>query len=288
MHYGDAAFDFEGDYDTVMSGDFTDQLKGSMVEAVRSVYADLDDIIRRFHQTPQSISLTGVAKFLERFAGPRGNPGYIFTLNQDLFVKRRLPFENILLLPGLNKGERFNTRFNGVPANEAILRLPDEEAVTRFEQELPNQAVDLAYVKLHGSMEWASRDGSIRPVIGTQKTRLIDREPLLKWYGRLFRQALTIRPNRRLVVVGYGFRDPHINDTIAQACQNHGLRVYVVGTEDPQEFHRRLQGKGLWQQIWWKWAGYFRWTFQDLFPAGQGTAAGEVALKNLERAVFES
>ena len=189
-------------------------------------------------------------------------------------------------MPGLKRGDRFNTRFNNSPLESIRIRLP--ESVGQVEEQYAKERSDIVYVKLHGSMEWLSNDGSFRPVIGTQKAKIIEREPLLKWYGQLFWQALTARPNRKLVVVGYGFRDRHINDTIAEACKTYGLKVYVVSPEDPEEFHRRLHGWGLWQQIWRGWAGYYRWTLLDLFPPSDATGPGRIALRNLIQAVFET
>ena len=53
-------FDFEDVYDRVLHGTFSNEEKDSMVEAVVSVYGDLDKIIREFWQTSYSISLLKV------------------------------------------------------------------------------------------------------------------------------------------------------------------------------------------------------------------------------------
>ena len=118
-------FDFEDVYDRVLHGTFSNEEKDSMVEAVVSVYGDLDKIIREFWQTSYSISLNSLAQFIERFADTPRNPGYFFTLNQDLFVERCLPFERVLALPGLKRGDRFNTRFKDLPLKSIQIRLPE-------------------------------------------------------------------------------------------------------------------------------------------------------------------
>lgn len=82
MRTGEVAFDFEGVYDKVLNGNFSREEKDSIVEAVISAYDDLDEVIRGFRQTPHSISLNSVAKFIEQFAGTPENPGYMFTLNK--------------------------------------------------------------------------------------------------------------------------------------------------------------------------------------------------------------
>ncbi|MBI3086783.1 MAG: SIR2 family protein, partial [candidate division NC10 bacterium] len=118
------------------------------------------------------------------------------------------------------------------------------------------------------------------------KEQIIDREPLLRWYAKLFREALTGQNNRKLVIVGYGFRDDWINRTIGEACRIHGLKVFVVDPEDPEKFNQRLQGYGSWQQIRTGWAGYYRWTLRDLFPRQVAAGPARIALRNLTQAVF--
>jgi hypothetical protein len=39
-----------------------------------------------------------------------------------------------------------------------------------------------------------------------------------------------LRPNARLMVIGYGFRDPHINASIRTAVER-GLRVFIIAPE---------------------------------------------------------
>jgi hypothetical protein len=40
---------------------------------------------------------------------------------------------------------------------------------------------------------------------------------------------------RRLVIVGYGFGDEHINAVIAKAVEKHGLKVFVWSNSDPKD-----------------------------------------------------
>ena len=287
MRVGEAAIDFEAVYDKVMYRDFSEAEKAEMAQAVRNAYGTLDEIIRSFRETPTSISLNQLARFIERFSGTRDDPGLFFTLNQDLLIERRLPFEKIIELPGLPKGERFNTRFNENPYEQIEIRLPNGSKASDAEVEYQTLQADMLYIKLHGSMEWVSHTGSHRPVIGTQKTRVILTEPLLRWYLRLFVQALSRFNNRKLVSIGYGFRDAHINGIIADACRTKGLRLFVVGPEEPDEFHRRLHRNGEWQRIYPSWAGYYRCRLSDLLSPPTSSRAGEITLRNLTLAVFE-
>lgn len=157
MQEDEVRFNFEEIYDRVTYGEhFTAEQKEAMAEAVRSAYRDLDDIIRGFRETDRSMSFNAVARFVERFAGTQKNPGFVFTLNQDLFVERRIPFQKLVALPGLPKGGGFSTAFNSVPIEDIQIRLPNNVQVQNPEPEFPAELADLSYVKLHGSMDWLS------------------------------------------------------------------------------------------------------------------------------------
>jgi hypothetical protein len=81
------------------------------------------------------------------------------------------------------------------------------------------------YIKLYGSVNWVSAPDRVI-IMGGEKAVAIDRFPLLTWYHQEFRQMLR-RPEARLMVIGYGFGDAHINDAIVDGLKN-GLRLYVV------------------------------------------------------------
>jgi hypothetical protein len=97
----------------------------------------------------------------------------------------------------------------------------------------------LAYVKLHGSFNWRSADETRARamVIGTNKGSLLNNEPLLRWYLQLFEDAL--QRAQALLIIGYSFRDPHINRVIAQAAKG-GLRLHIMSPQTPEDFRRHL------------------------------------------------
>lgn len=43
-----------------------------------------------------------------------------------------------------------------------------------------------------------------------------------------------------MFVIGYGFRDEHINEIIASSVKEHGLQLYVLSPQKPSEFMMRL------------------------------------------------
>ena len=97
----------------------------------------------------------------------------------------------------------------------------------------------LYYIKLHGSMNWLSSDGQGLMVIGGGKRAQIQREKLLHSYSKLFEDVLS-RRNRRLLVIGYGFRDSHINEVIAHAIRKYGLKLSAISPASPRDFRATL------------------------------------------------
>lgn len=84
------------------------------------------------------------------------------------------------------------------------------------------------YIKLHGSSNWRDAGGGLM-IVGGSKDAAIKKSPLLAWNFQTFERYLA-RPHQRLMVIGYSFRDSHINNAIATAT-NTGLKIFLV---DPQ------------------------------------------------------
>lgn len=82
------------------------------------------------------------------------------------------------------------------------------------------------FIKLHGSSNWKTRTGTLL-VMGGGKAETIRSEPLLSGYARLFDQFLS-KPSTKLMVIGYGFGDDHINQSLIRAAQGHGLSMFVI------------------------------------------------------------
>jgi hypothetical protein len=83
--------------------------------------------------------------------------------------------------------------------------------------------------KLHGSTNWQAADGQHMLVMGGNKTSAIWRNSVLRRYIEEFKSRLS-EPGARLKVIGYGFRDRHINETIAVATQKSQSGVFLVGS----------------------------------------------------------
>jgi len=119
-------------------------------------------------------------------------------------------------------------------------------------------------------------------VIGGDKADQIHCEPLLQWYFEIFQEVLS-HPNRRVLVIGYGFRDTHVNKVIAQSIREHSMKMYVISPKSPRDFKSELlkdaneDKKILWQGL----AGYWDWALKDVCPPNKSYFAEEV-----RRAIF--
>jgi len=153
--------------------------------------------------------------FLNRFDA-------IFTLNQDTLLEAQYLTAHLAepgnweggVIPGLVLRE-------GDPVSEWPFR--GELTPTTATPAIPSRMQP--YIKLHGSSNWRDASGGLM-IIGGSKKVAIEKSPLLVWNFQTFEQYLG-RPNQRLMVVGYSFRDAHINSAIAAATKT-GLRVFLV------------------------------------------------------------
>ena len=63
-------------------------------------------------------------------------------------------------------------------------------------------------------------------VMGASKALVISGHPILSWYQSEFERRL--RGDTRLMVVGYGFNDRHINETILRAADAGELKLFII------------------------------------------------------------
>lgn len=158
-----------------------------------------------------------VRHFLMRFEA-------IFTLNQDLLLEHlyisRADVQNEVRpeLPGLQL-----IRDPRAQSAESWAQSSWRPAAAR---EIALRGGTQAYVKLHGSSNWYEDDGRRVLIIGGSKQQSIGTFPILHKYLGVLENALSA-PSSRLVVIGYGFRDNHINAVLERAISS-GLRLFVI------------------------------------------------------------
>jgi hypothetical protein len=219
---------FEIAFGAIQAAPFTANDRAAFEQALVATFLSIDREISRIDHDPW-INIYGVQKFLFRFSDRRSgdrDTGYLFTLNQDLWPERHLYNEHVAnapppVLPGLRArpGQRW-FKTNVGPYSDDFITSPvadPESAQLRGQTNV---------VKQHGSFNWRTADASQLMVVGAEKSNQIAKFPLLTWYADIFRRVLS-SGGMRLMIIGYGFADEHINATIADAITNHGLRVFI-------------------------------------------------------------
>lgn len=162
-----------------------------------------------------------VAKFLSRFDA-------IYTLNQDLLLERRYLSKSIseynekwsdYQMPGMVRGQGFKEgKHTGPHIGKWYVRRDCNIEI------LPNLQ---PYIKIHGSSNWFTGDSEELLVMGANKMETINRYPILKWNYDHFANSLT-QAKSKLMVIGYGFRDDHINRVIRAASISKNVDIFVI------------------------------------------------------------
>ncbi len=173
----------------------------------------------------QAVRLKDVQFVIERMVRAFTDPdatSCFFTLNQDLLVERVADIRGgmELLVPGVVSRRPIGVRVNPFDA-DAFRAIKGKRA----------------YIKLHGSMNWHETGGGVA-VLGGAKEEAIERFDILRMNTRIFRKAV-VQPGARLLVVGYGFGDPHINESIAIGVRA-GLKIWIVDPRGPQATYDQL------------------------------------------------
>lgn len=261
-------FDFESIYSQVMSsGVITQENKKRMNDSVLAAYGALDDSIRT-RLAPggaSSVNWTGLMKLMS--FGQKNE--FIFTLNQDLLMERRFNWRS----PGTKdfpQGWR-STRLT----QSNFIELENKDIEDKVQRGIRDHA-GLHYIKLHGSFGWKSSDGTNQLVIGKDKLGLITKEPLLQSYFDLFESVIK-QGNKKMLIIGYSFKDDHINKILLDGVQIHNLKIFVINPSQVAEFRgqipfyaRKIIDDGL--------TGYYTMMLRDMFPLSQEET---VQFKNL-------
>jgi hypothetical protein len=260
-------FDYESIYDRVINNDFTGEEKKSINDAIFDAYHTIDRIVAgwTFQQgATNPVNIYGVNKFIERFSGQRADTaGYFFTLNQDLFIERHFnSITEALDLPCM--GKRFSKL---LIEKKDFVKVPTEDELTKIKNNRLSSRT-LYYVKLHGSYGWVNPNNTDNFVIGKEKDARLALEPLLSYYFDLFKEMLSIQ-ECKLFVIGYSFRDKHINKVIADSVSKNGLKLYVISPKEQSSYINDLKNMEHGQTILKALGGYFPYTLLDIFPQDQ-------------------
>jgi SIR2-like domain len=231
---------------------FTDADRQVFERALLDVFVSMDREIARHDHDPW-INIYGVQKLIYRFwKGHLQNvdSGYIFTLNQDLWPERHL-YNHIAngtpcpSLPGLlvTPNQQFFSSVMDIGSRDLTM-----QPVATFAESMLRGNFNI--IKLHGSFNWRTADALGAMVVGTGKVDQIASSPLLAWYFDIFRNVLSAG-GVRLMIIGYGFGDEHVNAVIAEAIEHHDLKVFIwdVGSNLKQRIMPAPHGAVIWNGL---------------------------------------
>ena len=193
---------------------------GKLQTAVNRMFADMNKAITREFELHRG-NRRFIGKFLARFDA-------IFTLNQDLLLERLYVREleqgsggrwKGACLPGMRQGDHLPE------ARDELHFWSDYNWHPHLKEEFKVVPEMQPIFKLHGSTNWSTVGGNPMMIIGGEKARAIEQFDVLRWYAEEFERLMS--DGARLMIIGYGFRDKHINDAMIRAAKN-GLKLFVV------------------------------------------------------------
>ena len=276
-------FSYESIYETVfLSNDYSPVEKTAFTSAVKMAYRQMHEVVcGRWQLKANEACGVIISLFAPQSSGERG---FFFTLNQDLLVEQyyyrvRQHLKAVpLKIPGLDNTDWFVSRKHLPVGHDDRIQLPGEAEVAKLKSTFwQNNTEPFVYMKLHGSLGWKAADGSDVMVIGQNKNGMIGREPFLRWQLEVF-QGVLKEGDCRLVLIGYGFGDPHINEILAEAIDHKRLRLFIVSPLEPEEFQRMLQqrhnilfGHNMVSTLWGGVFGYHHGTLEDLYIGSMGS-----------------
>lgn len=260
-------FDFEDVYSNVLNNDDYLNERKEFQNVVKESYDDMERPIKNF--TSNGI----LREFMKLF-------GLVFTLNQDLFLEN-LTTEEIRFPLGLNGSgseyqdyrEKISSGKKLTPSDTVVL--PTEKYIKENEKTFFTNTGGYSYIKLHGSNGWLSFDGNNQLVLGTNKLEDLRKEPLLNWYLDIFEQSI-FRDDAKILIVGYGFRDDHINDRLVKSIEQYNTKIYILDPSNPEVLRNKLMydnPEGIIKastrnthHIWNKMSGCFSSTLEEIIP----------------------
>ena len=180
--------------------------------------------------------------FLQRLARRSNNAPrtMVFTTNYDLCIEQSAGQAGLPVIDGFSHTDP--QRFDG--------RNYDLDYVRRVPNQREPSFVEGAFqiYKLHGSVNWADRDGEIIRDAQTEqgvmifprdsKYQLSFQHPFLEMMAR-FQFALR-QPNTTLFALGFGFNDDHLSEPILAALRSNPQFSLIVAT---RSLEKNSEGK---------------------------------------------
>jgi hypothetical protein len=183
---------------------------------------------------------------------------FLFSLNQDLFIERALCRSHPTppRLPGVTWDYRSDIPapwFPTTPGRWHLDPLDVEKDLAWVDADglegLQFGGGIMNFIKLHGSYNWRAQspDEGVM-VLGGAKEVSISKYPILSLYFDVFREICSTK-DMRLLVVGYSFRDAHVNEPIVDGVRSNGLKLFIIDPKAPAELRSQLM-RGHYGDIW--------------------------------------
>ena len=279
-------YDFESVYWEVLGHPtrYSNEDQERIKKAVEDAYKSLDDTLKGwvFNDTsPYPVNVYGLGKLLSDIIGGGSSKekGIFFTLNQDLFMERQFQYR----WPGVTgfAPEFYSGMGRSMEIKNFVTVTDTEEVLKKAKEDFLN--ANSSYIKLHGSYGWKSADGTNKMVIGKNKVESISQNLLLFWYFQIFAKAI-FEGGKKILIIGYGFNDEHVNALLLEAVKNHDLKIFIISTvpmekmrEDMKKYHSKHLP--LMKAI----RGYYQNTLLDIFPTNQSETQ---LIKEIRKALF--
>lgn len=167
----------------------------------------------------------------------------IFTLNYDLMIEKAADANGFILLDGFLGTQK---RIFRPDSYDHDLYFPGDTTEGRVHR--LDRVIHL--YKLHGSINWISTVPTWNNPYGVsvedepeQGSRILIYPTPAKYgetlgmpYAELFRRfaSAVVRPQSTLIVIGYGFGDPHVNTIIRQALTIPSFTLVIVDPSPPE------------------------------------------------------
>ena len=166
-----------------------------------------------------------------------------FTLNQDDFIEKEIIFSNTNFKNFNKKIERPGIIRTGEKVyllNRTTKDMIDDKFLMKDFHF--NTEIVLPYIKLHGGSNLYDSYNRRVMISGRKKRSEIDEKFLLTEYNKFFQERISISKSR-LMLIGYGFGDDHINETISNACKNYGLKIFIWDISGRETFDHQMKKK---------------------------------------------
>ena len=197
----------------------------NLQDAISAAFDAMNRAFEAAHFELSNAVQYSIRQFLSRFDA-------IFTTNQDLLLE--LHYNSVELFNNPERPVRWQGWYlPGVtpPPNGGLMAPNWEKLIAIWHPTNNFQLIPASQpvFKLHGSTRWRAQDGTDLMIVGRNKDAQIAQIQILSWYFEQFGLYL-MKPDTRIMAIGYSFSDRHIDQAIADAyAANQQIGIFYFG-----------------------------------------------------------